>query len=131
MAMGRPIIPVPGIPTPMEFFRIFELKLASIRNTGSFSTSLALATANATAIGSVHPIAGTTSRFIKDRISSIFDLSIFSLYCKILCFEIVQILFLEDVVFRQSQTFFKRCYLRNFCVKKRFKTQENILKDKI
>ena len=60
IAIGKPIIPVPGIPTPMAFLRIFAES-----NTRTFSglepsSSAARATHNATAIGSVQPTAGTT-----------------------------------------------------------------------
>ena len=59
--MGRPIIPVPGMPTPIAFFRILALSNTFILSGFVSSVSVALATHNATAMGSVHPIAGTTS----------------------------------------------------------------------
>ena len=61
MAIGKPAMPVPGMPTPIAFFKIFALKCASTRSGLRPKTSAALAAANATAIGSVHPIAGITS----------------------------------------------------------------------
>ena len=63
MAIGSPTMPVPGMPTPMAFLSMFALNDTAISFGTPPSTSLAFATANATAIGSVHPIAGTTSRF--------------------------------------------------------------------
>ena len=57
-------MPVPGIPTPIAFFRIFALKKTSIVSGAWPKISAALADAKATAIGSVHPIAGITSRWI-------------------------------------------------------------------
>ena len=70
MAIGRPIIPVPGIPTPMAFFNILALSFTKILSGLLPSISVAFATHKATAIGSVQPIAGTTSRFIKATICS-------------------------------------------------------------
>ena len=76
MAMGRPIIPVPGMPTPMAFFNILALNSAFIFSGLFPNVSVALATQSATAIGSVHPIAGTTSRLIRAMICSLSDLAI-------------------------------------------------------
>ena len=70
MAMGSPIIPVPGIPTPMAFFRILALSRATIFSGLQPNCSLAFAVHRATAIGSVHPIAGTTSLCTKAIICS-------------------------------------------------------------
>ena len=61
-AIGRPIIPVPGMPTPMAFFRILALNRTAIRSGSAPNVSVARATHSATAIGSVHPMAGMTSR---------------------------------------------------------------------
>ena len=73
MAMGKPIIPVPGIPTPMAFFRMFALSKALIFSGWQPNVSVALATHKATAIGSVHPMAGITSRLIRAMICSLSD----------------------------------------------------------
>ena len=54
---------VPGIPTPMAFFSMLALSHTAMRLGTQPRISFAFATANATAIGSVHPMAGTTSRF--------------------------------------------------------------------
>ena len=61
MAIGSPIIPVPGMPTPIAFLRILALRCASMRWGLQPSISVALATQSATAMGSVQPIAGITS----------------------------------------------------------------------
>ena len=63
--VGVPIIPVPGIPTPIAFFRILALSNTVIFSGRLFSTSAAFATHNATAIGSVQPMAGITSDLTK------------------------------------------------------------------
>ena len=60
IAMGRPIIPVPGMPTPIAFLKMFALSLTSMCSGCEPSISAAFATQRATAIGSVQPIAGTT-----------------------------------------------------------------------
>ncbi len=70
MAMGKPIIPVPGMPTPIAFLRMFALKRTSIFSGRDPSNSQARATHKATAMGSVHPIAGTTSRFMRAMTAS-------------------------------------------------------------
>ena len=70
-AMGRPIISVPGIPTPMAFFRILALKNTFMFSGWQPKVSVAFATHKATAIGSVQPIAGTTSLFIRAIICSL------------------------------------------------------------
>ena len=69
MAMGSPTIPVPGIPTPMAFLRMFAESRTSMRaGTRSlhpftvWSFSVARAQARATQMGSVQPMAGTTCR---------------------------------------------------------------------
>ncbi|OQC42991.1 MAG: hypothetical protein BWX61_01326 [Bacteroidetes bacterium ADurb.Bin035] len=69
IAIGKPIIPVPGIPTPIAFLIIFLLKKTSIFSGMSPNVSRAFATQRATAIGSVHPIAGTISLCIRLIIS--------------------------------------------------------------
>ena len=61
--MGSPTMPVPGMPTPIAFLSMLALSDTEICLGTPPNTSLALATASATAIGSVQPIAGTTSRF--------------------------------------------------------------------
>ena len=61
-------MPVPGMPTPMAFFNIFALRCRMILSGVFPSTSAHFAAQRATAIGSVHPIAGTTSRFIRSMI---------------------------------------------------------------
>ena len=70
--MGSPTIPVPGIPTPMAFFNILALNRTSIFSGFAPSVSAALATQSATAIGSVHPIAGITS-----LVNQIYNLSFY------------------------------------------------------
>ena len=69
-AIGSPIMPpVPGMPTPIAFFRMLALKCNIICSgikpgflpSWFLKSSTALATQSATAIGSVHPMAGTTS----------------------------------------------------------------------
>ena len=74
-AMGSPIIPVPGMPTPMAFFNILAESKTSILSGIVPRASLALATARATAIGSVQPMAGTTSLCIREMILSLVSLS--------------------------------------------------------
>ena len=64
MAIGSPTMPVPGMPTPMAFFRILALSKASIRAGRFPRVSVAFATHRDTAMGSVQPIAGTTSCLI-------------------------------------------------------------------
>jgi hypothetical protein len=76
MAIGRPIIPVPGIPTPMAFFSMLALRSTEIFLGLSPSVSVAFATQRATAIGSVQPIAGTTSFFMSAIICSLSDFEI-------------------------------------------------------
>ena len=71
--MGRPTIPVPGIPTPMAFFSILALSKTSIFSGFTPNVSAALATQSATAIGSVHPIAGMTSFLINSIICLLSD----------------------------------------------------------
>ena len=70
-AIGRPIMSVPGMPTPMAFFRILALRNTLMCSGRQPRVSVALATHNATAIGSVQPIAGTTSLFIRAMICSL------------------------------------------------------------
>src|SRR3712207_2392071 len=67
-AMGKPIIPVPGIPTPMAFFSMLALSHTVIFSGLWQRFSVALAVQRATAIGSVQPTAGTTSFCISARI---------------------------------------------------------------
>lgn len=62
VAIGSPIIPVPGMPTPIAFLMMFPLRPRLISSGCIPKSSVALATASDTAIGSVHPSAGTTSR---------------------------------------------------------------------
>ena len=76
MAIGSPIIPVPGIPTPIAFFNILALKYTVIFSGIVPKISVALAVHRATEMGSVHPIAGMTSCCISLRI---FVLSYFML----------------------------------------------------
>ena len=71
MAMGRPIMPVPGMPTPMAFLRMLALSSAVIFSGLVPNASVARATHRATAMGSVHPTAGTTSRLINAIICSL------------------------------------------------------------
>ena len=78
MAMGRPIMPVPGIPTPMAFFRMLPLRLATICSGCCPNCSLAFAVQRATAIGSVQPMAGTTSCWTRAIMRSRVSLSIIS-----------------------------------------------------
>ena len=63
-AIGNPIIPVPGIPTPIAFLRTLELRITSICLGFRPSVSVACATQSDTATGSVQPIAGIISRCI-------------------------------------------------------------------
>ena len=76
-AIGSPIIPVPGIPTPMAFLMILALKLQSIDSICEASSiaasSRARAAARATATGSVQPVAGTISRFNSFKMLSFSD----------------------------------------------------------
>ena len=60
-AMEKPDIPVPGIPTFIPFFRIYELTIILIFCTSSSKTAAAYAAARATAPGSVHPSANDVS----------------------------------------------------------------------
>ena len=76
MAIGRPIMSVPGMPTPMAFFRMLALKKACMSVGRLPSISVALAVQRATAIGSVQPIAGTTSLCISAIICSLSSLGI-------------------------------------------------------
>ena len=66
--MGNPIMPVPGIPTPIAFFRMLALSKTVIFSGISCNISFARAVQRDTAIGSVHPTAGTTSLFTSERI---------------------------------------------------------------
>ena len=66
-------MPVPGIPTPIAFFKILALNNTSIFSGFTPNVSAALATQSATAIGSVHPIAGITSFFISSIICCLSD----------------------------------------------------------
>ena len=61
IAIGRPIILVPGIPTPIAFLMTFELKKTSILSGRCSNNSEAFATHKETAMGSVQPMAGTIS----------------------------------------------------------------------
>ena len=70
MAIGNPIILVPGIPTPIAFLVMLELKKTSIFSGRCSNSSAAFATHNDTAMGSVHPIAGTISCSINCLIAS-------------------------------------------------------------
>ena len=70
MAIGSPIIPVPGIPTPIAFFRMLALSCTLMFLGRLPNSSVALATHKATAMGSVHPMAGTTSLWIRAMIFS-------------------------------------------------------------
>ena len=70
MAIGKPIIPVPGMPTPIAFFKMFADKNALIFSGFCPNSSVARAVQSATAIGSVQPTAGTTCRCIKSMICS-------------------------------------------------------------
>ena len=67
-AIGSPIIPVPGIPTPIAFLRMLALRRTAILSGLAPSVSAARAVHSATAIGSVHPMAGTTSRLMRSMI---------------------------------------------------------------
>jgi hypothetical protein len=60
----------------MAFLRILALSKALILSGLLPSVSVAFATQRATAMGSVHPIAGTTSRFIRAMICSLSGLAI-------------------------------------------------------
>ena len=76
IAIGNPIIPVPGMPTPIAFLIILPLRPRLISSGCIPKSSVALATASDTAMGSVQPSAGTTSRRIKEIIFSLVALSI-------------------------------------------------------
>ena len=80
MAMGRPVIPVPGMPTPIAFFRMLALSKAVMCAGFCPSFSVALAVHNATHIGSVQPMAGTTSSCTRAMIRSRVSLSIIDDY---------------------------------------------------
>ena len=54
-------MPVPGMPTPMAFFSMLALSSTLISSGLRPSVSAAFAVQSATAIGSVQPMAGTTS----------------------------------------------------------------------
>ena len=56
---------VPGMPTPIAFLSMLALSNTEIRSGRRPSTSAARAVQSDTAIGSVHPIAGTISLFIR------------------------------------------------------------------
>ena len=71
IAIGRPIIPVPGIPTPIAFLSTLALRRTSTDSGTLPKASFARATHKATATGSVQPTAGTTSRFTSAVISSL------------------------------------------------------------
>ena len=66
-AISSPTMPVPGMPTPMAFFRMLRLTARSIRSGMQPRASLARTTASATAMGSVHPRAGLISRLSASR----------------------------------------------------------------
>ena len=66
-------MPVPGMPTPIAFFKILALKRTLIFSGIVPSVSAAFDTHNATAIGSVQPIAGITSRCTKSIICFLSD----------------------------------------------------------
>ncbi len=70
-AIGRPIIPVPGMPTPIAFLSMLALNRTSIRSGSAPSSSAARAAHSATATGSVHPMAGITSRRTRSNIRSL------------------------------------------------------------
>jgi hypothetical protein len=70
IAIGRPIIPVPGIPTPIAFLRILALSRTEIFSGSVPNNSVARATHNDTATGSVQPMAGITSLLIRAIIAS-------------------------------------------------------------
>ena len=74
-AIGKPIIPVPGMPTPMAFFSMLPLSNTRIFSGRWPKSSVALAVQSATAIGSVQPTAGTTCRLISAMICSRMSLS--------------------------------------------------------
>jgi hypothetical protein len=76
MAIGSPTIPVPGIPTPMAFLMMLALSLASIFSGRQPNFSVAFAVQSATHVGSVHPMAGTTSWCISAMMRSRVCLSI-------------------------------------------------------
>ena len=85
MAIGSPTIPVPGMPTPIAFFRILALSLTSTRSGLCPSSSVALAVASATQTGSVQPMAGTTPFLIMRIIASRSSLLIINGFNKLLC----------------------------------------------
>ena len=70
MAMGSPIIPVPGIPTPMAFLRMFAESSAVMCCGLQPSVSVARAVHSATAMGSVQPMAG--HHFAVDEVDDLF-----------------------------------------------------------
>ena len=79
MAIGSPTIPVPGMPTPMAFFSMLALSMTLMLSGRVPRVSVAFATQRATAIGSVHPMAGTTSRLTRFIILSrnVFSIMVF------------------------------------------------------
>ena len=66
-AMFRPISPVPGTMTPIPFLSRLALTSTQRRSGMAPRVSAALAAVRATAMGSVHPRAGTTSWWIRSR----------------------------------------------------------------
>ena len=68
IAIGNPVIPVLGMPTAKAFLYTFLERYTSISSGSDPNNSFARATHNATAIGSVHPMAGTTSQ--RSRLSN-------------------------------------------------------------
>ena len=66
-AISKPTMPVPGMPTPMAFFKMLVLTHSAIFSGRQPSVSVAFATASATAIGSVQPSAGLISRCSASR----------------------------------------------------------------
>ena len=83
-AMGRPTMPVPGMPTPIPFLRMLPLTSTAMRKSAvcrqrgqspqceqfSEMMSTAFATARATAMGSVQPRAGFTSLWMSSMSSA-------------------------------------------------------------
>ena len=91
----RPIIPVPGMPTPIPFFRMFPLTSTLILKDDSagekpltllIMISIARAVARATATGSVHPKAGFTSLWTSPMISA----SLLVIIIKVISFSLLR-----------------------------------------
>ena len=109
-AIWSPIIPVPGIPTPIPFLRMLPETLTSVSSGLHFLTSggkcsAAFAAAKATAMGSVHPKAGLTSlwrREINSDSRSVISVSVLE-KMEYVGYQVVYIVLLFDYFNGESQ----------------------------